>query len=64
MLWGFSHLFQRKAETLAQIERFIKRISQYGYGFFAVERKDTQQFIGFTGLSCSPDSTKLFYSLC
>jgi [ribosomal protein S5]-alanine N-acetyltransferase len=38
-------------ETLAQIDRFIAHIDQYGYGFFAVERKDNGQFIGFTGLS-------------
>ena len=38
-------------EALAQIERFIAHIDQYGYGFFAVERKDNGQFIGFTGLS-------------
>jgi ribosomal-protein-alanine N-acetyltransferase len=40
-----------KAKTLAQIERFTRHIIQYGYGFFAVERKDNHQFIGFTGLS-------------
>ena len=40
-----------KDETLAQIHRFIVHIDQYGYGFFAVERKDNGQFIGFTGLS-------------
>jgi RimJ/RimL family protein N-acetyltransferase len=40
-----------KAETLAQIERFTAHFNTFGYGFFAVERKDNQQFIGFTGLS-------------
>jgi len=40
-----------KEETLAQIDRFITHIDQHGYGFFAVERKDNGQFIGFTGLS-------------
>lgn len=39
------------AETLAQIERVNQHINEYGYGFFAVERKDNGQFIGFTGLS-------------
>ena len=38
-------------ETLAQINRFILHIKRYNYGFFAVERKDNRQFIGFTGLS-------------
>jgi RimJ/RimL family protein N-acetyltransferase len=40
-----------KDETLAQMERFVVHIDRYGYGFFAVERKDNGQFIGFTGLS-------------
>lgn len=38
-------------ETLAQIEKLKAHIKQYGYGFFAMERKDNGQFIGFTGLS-------------
>src|SRR5471030_1757758 len=38
-------------ESLAQIGRLSKHIAEYGYGFFAVERKDNHQFIGFTGLS-------------
>ena len=42
---------QTREETLAQIERFQKFIDENGYGFFAVERKDTGAFIGFTGLS-------------
>ena len=40
-----------QAETMAQIARVTNRITQNGYGFFAVERKDNRQFIGFTGLS-------------
>ena len=38
-------------ETLAQIEKISDYIDKNGYGFFAVERKDNHQFIGFTGLS-------------
>jgi len=38
-------------ETLAQIDRHILHINRYSYGFFAVERKDNKQLIGFTGLS-------------
>ncbi len=38
-------------DSLAQVERVSTHINQFGYGFFAVERKDNQQFIGFTGLS-------------
>jgi RimJ/RimL family protein N-acetyltransferase len=38
-------------ETLAQIVRLQNGIAERGYGFFAVERKDNNKFIGFTGLS-------------
>jgi len=38
-------------ETLAQIKRLTRHIDEFGYGFFAVERKDNGEFIGFTGLS-------------
>lgn len=41
------------AETLAQIKKISDYIDKNGYGFFAVERKDSHQFIGFTGL-CDP----------
>ena len=41
------------AETLAQIKRISGYIDKNGLGFFAVERKDNHQFIGFTGL-CDP----------
>lgn len=37
-------------ETLAQIEKIAACIDQFGYGFFAVERKDNREFIGFTGM--------------
>lgn len=40
-----------REETLAQIDRCVDHIKQHGFGFFAVERKDSRQFIGFTGLS-------------
>jgi RimJ/RimL family protein N-acetyltransferase len=38
-------------ETIEQVERLKAHIAAYGYGFFAVERKDNQQFIGFTGIA-------------
>jgi [ribosomal protein S5]-alanine N-acetyltransferase len=38
-------------ESIGQIARITTHIDQYGYGLFAVERKDNRQFIGFTGLS-------------
>ena len=42
---------QTAEETLAQIERFRKFIDENGFGFFALERRDTSEFIGFTGLA-------------
>ena len=43
-----------REESLAQIGRIMANIDKNGYGFFAVERKDTGQFIGFTGLTNAP----------
>lgn len=40
-----------RQQSLSQIERISARISEDGFGFFAVQRKDNGQFIGFTGLS-------------
>jgi RimJ/RimL family protein N-acetyltransferase len=40
-----------REESMGQIARITTHINQYGYGLFAVERKDNHQFIGFTGLS-------------
>jgi len=39
------------AETMAMIQRLKAHFDQYGYGFFAIERKDNGRFIGFAGLS-------------
>ena len=36
--------------SLEDIEWFNQSSSKHGYTFFAVERKDNSQFIGFTGL--------------
>jgi RimJ/RimL family protein N-acetyltransferase len=38
-------------ETLAHIGRITGHIDQHGYGLFALERKDNNEFIGFTGLA-------------
>ncbi len=38
-------------ETLAMIERTKKFIADHKFGFWAAERKDTNEFIGFVGLS-------------
>jgi ribosomal-protein-alanine N-acetyltransferase len=48
---GFFPSVLTAAETMSQIERIANHIEQYGYGRFAVERKDNRQFIGFTGLA-------------
>ena len=38
-------------ESLQLIEKIKKHFADYGYGLFAVERKDNKKFIGFTGFS-------------
>ena len=38
-------------KTQAQIERITAHFEKYGFGFFALERRDNGQFIGFTGLA-------------
>lgn len=38
-------------ESIAQIERLSDDIKKQGYGFFAAERKDSNQFIGFIGVA-------------
>ena len=39
------------AETILLVEKFRLHFEQHGYGFFAVDRLDTGQFIGFIGLN-------------
>ena len=50
-----------RAESDAQAERIQALMSEQGWGFWALEEKSSQQFIGFTGLNipapdlpCSP----------
>jgi RimJ/RimL family protein N-acetyltransferase len=38
-------------ETLSMIERIKKFLAEHKFGFWAAERKDTNEFIGFVGLS-------------
>jgi len=40
-----------RADSDAMAARVKARIAEHGWGFWAVERKDTGAFIGFTGLS-------------
>jgi len=49
----FFPALKTREETLNQIEKFNDHIVKMGFGFFAVERKDNREFIGFTGLSHS-----------
>ncbi len=46
----FPSLFTTE-QSLQHIQRISKLIDKAGYGFFAVERKEDNAFIGFTGLS-------------
>lgn len=38
-------------DTLALISHIKKHFKKYGFGLYAVERKDTNEFIGFVGLN-------------
>ena len=40
-----------RLESASLIGRFRGHFAEHGYGFWALERKDTGAFIGFTGLS-------------
>jgi RimJ/RimL family protein N-acetyltransferase len=51
-----------KEESMEQIGRIISHIEKYGYGFFAMERKDNHQFIGFTGIANAPFES--FFTPC
>jgi RimJ/RimL family protein N-acetyltransferase len=46
----FPHI-QSRSESDNFIDRRTAEIDEQGYGFFALEVKDTQEFIGFTGLT-------------
>ncbi|MEO0409369.1 MAG: GNAT family N-acetyltransferase [Cyanobacteria bacterium P01_A01_bin.135] len=39
-----------REESDASVARFNEHIDQHGFGFWAVELRDTGEFIGFTGL--------------
>lgn len=40
-----------ETDTEKLIERFQKHFKKYGYGFYAVELKQTHEFIGFVGIN-------------
>jgi RimJ/RimL family protein N-acetyltransferase len=44
-----------RAESDASIDRFENTFDDRGFGLWAVERRDTGEFIGFTGLNPMPD---------
>ncbi|WP_414931208.1 GNAT family N-acetyltransferase [Vibrio europaeus] len=46
-------------ETLAQVGRARSYIDKNGYGFWAVELKSTQEFIGFVGLLAQSEESGL-----
>lgn len=50
----FPHL-QPREESDASIDRFEARFAESGFGSWALERQDTGEFIGFTGLNPMPD---------
>ena len=42
-------------QSLQFIEKVTKQIDQYGWGLWAVELKETKEFIGFIGLQPQPN---------
>ncbi|MGN6610828.1 MAG: GNAT family N-acetyltransferase [Angustibacter sp.] len=46
---------QDRATSDASVDRFEQRLTEHGWGFWALERLDTGEFIGFTGLNPVPD---------
>ena len=50
----FPHPLTR-AESDALAQRFFELIQQQGWGFWAIELKQTRTFIGFCGLYSQPD---------
>ena len=50
----FPHPLTR-AESDALAQRFFELIQQQGWGFWAIELKQTRTFIGFCGLHSQPD---------
>jgi RimJ/RimL family protein N-acetyltransferase len=43
-----------REESDESVDRFEAMFDQHGYGLWAVERRDTKEFIGFTGLAPMP----------
>lgn len=60
MLYFPSTLSKQQSDLLA--ERFQHLIASYGWGMWAVELKENQQFIGFIGLADQPE--KFSFSPC
>lgn len=53
---------QAPEETMAQIVRMENFIAENGFGLFAVERRDSGEFIGYTGLAKAQFES--FFSPC
>ena len=41
-------------KTLEMLERIKAHFDQYGFGFYALERREDARFLGFVGLQCVP----------
>lgn len=47
-----------KEESDASVDGIIKHFETYGFGLYAVEKKDSQEFIGFVGMQHVPFTAK------
>jgi ribosomal-protein-alanine N-acetyltransferase len=50
---------QDRATSDASVNRFREHLDEHGWGFWALERLDTGEFIGFTGLNTVPSDVPL-----
>ena len=50
---------QGRADTDALVDRIEAGFAEHGFGLWAVQRRDTGEFVGFTGLISRPDGTPL-----
>ncbi|MBS1598164.1 MAG: GNAT family N-acetyltransferase [Bacteroidetes bacterium] len=58
----FFPAIMNELETGAMIKRIHHRFEKSGFGFYAVEEKSTNQFIGFTGFGIPPFES--FFTPC
>jgi ribosomal-protein-alanine N-acetyltransferase len=59
LVMEFFPAVQSRAETDELVDRIEAGFAEHGFGLWAVQRRDTGEFVGFTGLITRPDGTAL-----